>query len=170
MVPFVDEDSVNDPDTLTPDMITKGFQMILCGASGYKKGGKDAGNPMSNLIPGDDVAVEKSALNLKDVYTTMSQVYTSRLNRAADVIFDILASLYCCHHQIENPKLVMRGLESLQSNNVTWWQPCVLTSPVKKLKRQKATMPSRRLSERDASFYTFIQELVVTWNEGTSRT
>ena len=91
LVPFVDEDSVNDPDTLTPEMITKGFQMILCGASGYKRSGKDAGNPMSNLIPGDDVAVEKSALNLKDVYTTMSQVYTSRLNRAADVIFDIFS-------------------------------------------------------------------------------
>ena len=98
----------------------------------------------------------------------MSQVYTSRLNRAADVIFDILASLYYCHHEIENPKLVMRGLESLQGNNTTWWQPCLLTSPVKKLKRQKATMPGRRLSERDASFYTFMQELVVTWNEGTS--
>ena len=168
LVPFLDENSANDPDSLTPEMITKGFQMILCGASGYKGGAKGASNTVENFIPGDDVAVEKSALNLKDVYSTMSQVYTSRLNRAADVIFDILTSLYCCHHGIENPKLVMRGLESLQSHNITWWQPCVLTLPAKNMKRQKATMAGRALSERDASFYTFIQELVVTWNEGTS--
>ena len=75
LVPFVDEDSVNDPDTLTPEMITEGFQMILCGASGYKKGAKDAGNDMSSLIPGDDVAVEECIEFKRCVYDDVSSIH-----------------------------------------------------------------------------------------------
>ena len=37
MVPFLDDRSANIPDALTPEIITNGFEMILSGASGYKK-------------------------------------------------------------------------------------------------------------------------------------
>ena len=172
LVPFLDDRSANIPDALTPEIITNGFEMILSGASGYKKKIDEDTSNINNdesSVAKDDINnnITGSQLNFNDIYSTMSQVYTSRLNRAADVIFDILASLYSCHNQIENPKSIMRGLESLNTNHSVWWQPCVSTLAAKKLKPAKATLSSKRLKEKDSGFSTFTQELVVTWNEGT---
>jgi hypothetical protein len=163
LLPMFAETDTSDGDAVTPDLLVKGLQTILGGSDSLQTDEYSNGTAPEGDVKNGNPSPQ---IQFGSVHETMFKVYTSRMNRLSDILFDILASLYCCHHGISDTKSIVRGLNALSIRHKIWWTPCVIKGAAKENLESEGARPFRQLlSDKDAAFSVFVQELFVTWKD-----